>query len=166
MYVFTAKSLLFEYLPTFLVQKIKHKLVRKAELHKELTRARKQETITEPASLDLHPDRQALIDAAEDEPQKPTATRVAPRPPRQQHFKPNPYAQESQEAQRRREEAEAKEQAFQKSYLERKKKMQSRERMNRAVANARKPGKDGKRRLGREGAVLLEKIKKMVGESG
>jgi hypothetical protein len=38
--------------------------------------------------------------------------------------------------------------------------------MNRAVANARKPGKDGKRRLGREGAVLLEKIKKMVGDSG
>jgi hypothetical protein len=172
---FLSTDMLYKYSLNLSVQKIKHKLVRKAELHKELTRARKQEAVTEPeepASLDLHPDRQALIDAAGDEPkepqepQEPSAAKFVPRLPRQQWSKPNPYARESQEAKKRREDTEAREQAYQKADLERKKKMQDRDRMRRAVANARKPGRDGKKKLGREGAVLLEKIKKMIGDSG
>ncbi|KAI5279629.1 hypothetical protein KEM52_004318, partial [Ascosphaera acerosa] len=34
-----------------------------------------------------------------------------------------------------------------------------------AMLKAKQPGRDGKRRLGRESGVLLDKIKRMVGEA-
>jgi hypothetical protein len=46
---------------------------------------------------------------------------------------------------------------------ERQRKNEERERFRRAVAKARKPGRDGQRRLGRESGLLLEKVKKLVG---
>ncbi|KAI0477951.1 hypothetical protein F4859DRAFT_478227 [Xylaria cf. heliscus] len=46
---------------------------------------------------------------------------------------------------------------------ERQRKTEERERFRRAMAKARKPGRDGQRRLGRESGLLLEKVKMMVG---
>ncbi|KAI1148560.1 hypothetical protein F4825DRAFT_92674 [Nemania diffusa] len=46
---------------------------------------------------------------------------------------------------------------------ERQHKTEERERFRRAMAKARKPGRDGQRRLGRESGLLLEKVKRMVG---
>jgi len=88
--------------------------------------------------------------------------------PRQQkrRSKTNPFNRETREAQKRREETEKRAQAREQSEAQRKKKLEDRERMRKAVAKARKPGKDGKRRLGRESHVLLEKVKKLVGEGG
>ncbi|KAI1421023.1 hypothetical protein F5Y12DRAFT_67354 [Xylaria sp. FL1777] len=64
-----------------------------------------------------------------------------------------------------RKKAEAAEWAAEKQRreAERQRKTEERERFRRAMAKARKPGRDGQRRLGRESGLLLEKVKKMVG---
>ncbi|KAK5633407.1 hypothetical protein RRF57_009121 [Xylaria bambusicola] len=64
-----------------------------------------------------------------------------------------------------RKKAEAAERAAEKERreAERQRKNEERERFRRAMAKARKPGRDGQRRLGRESGLLLEKVKKMVG---
>ncbi|KAI0193443.1 hypothetical protein F4808DRAFT_464792 [Astrocystis sublimbata] len=46
---------------------------------------------------------------------------------------------------------------------EHQRKIAERERFRRGMAKARKPGRDGQRRLGRESGLLLEKIKKTTG---
>ena len=64
-----------------------------------------------------------------------------------------------------RKKAEAAEQAAERARreAERQRKAEERERFRRAMAKARKPGRDGQRRLGRESGLLLEKVKKLVG---
>lgn len=42
--------------------------------------------------------------------------------------------------------------------------MEERERFRRAMAKARTGGKNGQRKLGRESKVLLEKVRRVVGE--
>ena len=44
--------------------------------------------------------------------------------------------------------------------------MEERERFRRAMAKARTGGPNGQRKLGRESKVLLEKVKRMVGDGG
>ncbi|KAI1273243.1 hypothetical protein F5Y07DRAFT_402626 [Xylaria sp. FL0933] len=63
-----------------------------------------------------------------------------------------------------RKKAEAAERAAEKERreAERRRRTEERERFRRAMAKARKPGRDGQRRLGRESGLLLEKVKKMV----
>ena len=43
-------------------------------------------------------------------------------------------------------------------------KMEERERFRKAMARARTGGKNGQRKLGRESVVLLEKVRRVVGE--
>ena len=45
---------------------------------------------------------------------------------------------------------------------ERRRKLAERERMGRAMAKARSGGRDGRKRLGRESGILLERVKKLV----
>jgi hypothetical protein len=170
------------------VQKIKRGLIQKAKLHKDLVRARAEVDHmrptttpyrdeveeTEPASIELHSDREFLVKPVEsepmsaephpdrqalmDEPEAPLPReRYQPQPKRPREWKPKTQtfgreAQEAEQRQKERDEAEA----------TRRKKIQARQRMAKAVAKARKPGKDGKRKLGRESAVLLEKVKRMM----
>ncbi|KAI0521441.1 hypothetical protein F5B22DRAFT_596846 [Xylaria bambusicola] len=77
--------------------------------------------------------------------------------------KPGYFDQALTIAERKR--AEAAERAAEKERreVERQRKNEERERFRRAMAKARKPGRDGQRRLGRESGLLLEKVKKMVG---
>lgn len=44
--------------------------------------------------------------------------------------------------------------------------MAERERFRKAMLKARGGGRDGKRKLGRESAILLEKVRRVVGEKG
>ncbi|GFF30085.1 hypothetical protein IFM61606_05465 [Aspergillus udagawae] len=110
-----------------------------------------------PASLELHPDRQAMLN--EPVPERP------PRPERAQDHdpherrkrrkpKPSAFAKEMEIAEKRRKEAERRRE-------EREFKMKDRE----AMARARKPAPDGKKRLGRESTVLLNRIQHMVGQT-
>ncbi|PKX94090.1 uncharacterized protein P174DRAFT_406461 [Aspergillus novofumigatus IBT 16806] len=110
-----------------------------------------------PASLELHPDRQAMLN--EPVPERP------PRPERSQDHnprerrnrrkpKPSAFAKEMEIAEKRRKEAERRRE-------EREFKMKDRE----AMARAKKPAPDGKRRLGRESKVLLNRIQHIVGQT-
>jgi hypothetical protein len=118
------------------------------------------QSVAEPASLELHPDRQAQL-------AEPEAA-VQPTYPRKHHRqRQDPFAKESQVAQQQREEAEQRQGEREEANRQRQQKIKERERMRIAVAKARTPGRDGKRKLGRESGMLLEKVKRMVaGEGG
>jgi len=78
--------------------------------------------------------------------------------------KPHPFAKESGFALKKREEAEARREAIEESNRQREEKLADRERMRRMTTTARKPDRNGQRKLGRESKVLLERVKRLVGE--
>ena len=117
------------------------------------------------ASLELHPDRQAMLDIDETKPFtqsfQSAEERRNQRRPRQP--RPVPFRKETQLAQQRREEREARQKAFAEADRERDAKRDERERFRKAMAKARTGGRDGgQRKLGRESKVLLEKVQRMV----
>jgi hypothetical protein len=117
-----------------------------------------QAPLAEPASLELHPDRQAMLD-------RPAALGNAPRPNgddvddtngfRQRNRRPkrSSYAKDTQMAEQRRLQAE-----------ERRKVMEEKHKDRRAMSKARRPGKDGKYRLGRQSKILLHRVERIVAE--
>jgi len=164
-------------------QKIKSTLIHQAKLKKDYAKikiAQEAERATikynpqeapEPASLELHPARQAMLA----EPAAPAVSRAPRGPPqvrkqkplelpnantyairkskpkRERPQKPEPYAKETAIATQRREEAERRREEREAKYKDR-----------RMMAKAKKPGADGKRRLGRESKVLLSRVRRMV----
>lgn len=104
-----------------------------------------------PASLELHPDRQAMVDAPEPPPSVAGPRQC--RPPRERKPKPDRFAQEKAIAAKRREEIAAKQQA-----------REEREKDRHAMLKARRPGRDGTMKLGRQSQVLLNRVKRLVGE--
>ncbi|CAF9934710.1 MAG: hypothetical protein HETSPECPRED_009326 [Heterodermia speciosa] len=157
-------------------QKIKDSLIHKAKIKKSYAKIKERElpddlpvfdpyASTEQDSnptLKLHPERQAMLetqDAVESEkPQQPAGERNHA----SRRSKPRPFEWESRLAEQKREEARARQLVFEASNKERQEKAEERERFRRSIAKARKPDKNGQRKLGRESKVLLEKVKKMV----
>ncbi|KAL6898383.1 hypothetical protein GGI43DRAFT_385255 [Trichoderma evansii] len=76
--------------------------------------------------------------------------------------RPGYYDKQLKKAADRREEAEMKRREFEQRMEERAQKRAERERFKKAMAKTR--DKDGKKKLGRESSLLLEKVKKLVGE--
>ncbi|TDZ51824.1 hypothetical protein CTRI78_v007301 [Colletotrichum trifolii] len=89
--------------------------------------------------------------------------RYEPRKPRRPR-KPGYYEKQLAQAEQRKAEAEARRAEMQRRHEERERKTADRERYRRAMAKARKGGENGQRKLGRESALLLEKVKRMVGD--
>ncbi|TRX87814.1 hypothetical protein FHL15_011292 [Xylaria flabelliformis] len=138
---------------------------------------------SEPPSPQIHPQRQAMLDddddGLENAPRETTKDNDYGKPtegpaedgqrqrrrehPNRQKRKPGYFDKALTVAERKK--AEAAERAAEQARreAERQHKTEERERFRRAMAKARKPGRDGQRRLGRESGVLLEKVKKMVG---
>ncbi|KXH47225.1 hypothetical protein CSIM01_06507 [Colletotrichum simmondsii] len=88
--------------------------------------------------------------------------------PRQQRRprKPGYYEKQLAHAEKKKAEAEARRAEIQRRREERERKTADRERYRRAMAKARKGSENGgQRRLGRESALLLEKVRRMVGDS-
>ncbi|KAL1978917.1 hypothetical protein VTN31DRAFT_1776 [Thermomyces dupontii] len=161
------------------VQKIKRDLIHKAKVKKAYAKikAQEQEKLSsgpryfaqddkdekqdaQPASLELHPERQAMIDAAaererqrqqqqnsDQEKSKEGKSRRKKRP------KPNPFAKEMAIAQKKREEAEA-----------RRREKESKAKEREAMRRAKRPDQFGKKRLGRESKVLLSKVQRITGQ--
>jgi hypothetical protein len=156
------------------VIKIKESLIHKAKVKKEFAKIKAKHDLEapapsyiphedpEPASLDIHPDRQAQLE----EPEAVAAHQQPTYPRKHARQRQDPFAKESQFAQQKREEAEKRQQEREESNRQRKQALDDRERMRRAVVKARTPGRDGKRKLGRESGMLLEKVKKMVASKG
>ena len=115
---------------------------------------------SEPASLDLHPDRQAMLDRSshrqaqgrahpDDNDEQQGMHRRRGRKPKRSAF-----AKEMEIAEKRKQEAEA-----------RRKELQLKQKEREAMVKARRPSRDGKRRLGRESKVLLGRVQRMVGQA-
>jgi hypothetical protein len=164
------------------VKKIKAHLIHKAQLKRDLARLKSRAANnTAPAataadggpaaSLDPHPDRQALMDDDDDEQPPPQQQQRPPRPradlrpngDRRRRPKADPFAPQAAEASRRQAAAEERARRREEAAERKRAAGAERERVQRLVARARKPGRDGRRRLGRESALLLDKVKKLVG---
>ncbi len=79
--------------------------------------------------------------------------------------KATPFKREYERAQQRKTEAEEWRKVREEADRQRQEKTEERERFRRAMAKARRGGPNGQRKLGRESKVLLEKVKRIVGES-
>ena len=113
-------------------------------------------------TLELHPERQAMLET-----QAAMESEKLQQPAREHNHasrrsKPRPFEWESRLAEQKREEARARQLVFEASNKERQEKAEERERFRRSMNKARKPDKNGQRKLGRESKLLLEKVKKMV----
>ncbi|TGO38997.1 hypothetical protein BHYA_0063g00460 [Botrytis hyacinthi] len=125
----------------------------------------------EPA--ELHPQRKAMLD----EPEADTATKTVPRYSNDSEdakdkkrergekrgAKPAYFAKELAFAEKQKAEQQARREEFERKEREKKAKIEERERFRRQMAKARSGGKNGQRKLGRESQVLLEKVKRVVG---
>ncbi|EME47975.1 hypothetical protein DOTSEDRAFT_147049 [Dothistroma septosporum NZE10] len=166
-------------------QEIKQNLIGKAKIYKEFAKLKKQgripeqeESLPQPASLALdeekeketevdtapHPDRQTLIEREAEEPEE-TQPRRTDREPRRRKPKPMPFKKEHEEALQRKAEAEGRREAREAAQQERQQKIEEREKFRKAMSKARTGGWNGQRKLGRESKPLLEKVKRIMGDS-
>lgn len=159
------------------VQKIKKDLIRKAKVKKSYSKLKERVPIdTKPslysstpppeepsASLELHPERQAMLDEPEPAPpEQKDAQQQLPRQRKPPRPKPVPFRKEALLAQQRKEETERRRKEFEEVSRQRQAKIDERERFRKAMAKARSGGRDGQRKIGRESKVLLEKVQRMV----
>ena len=167
------------------VQKIKGDLIHKAKLKKSYAKVKAQELADgpvkssypvneddgegdankkgpeeNPASLELHPARQAMLDAPPPPPETDTTARRGRNDGQERRQrpkkapKPSPFAKEMELVEKRRQEMEAKQKA-----------REVREQDRQAMMRAKRPDQFGKRRLGRESKVLLDRVQRIVGGS-
>lgn len=167
------------------VQKIKKDLIHKAKVKKEYAKLKaRQETETttprksvyereqhnddrheEPTepmpepTLEPHPDRVKLLEEADPEEESKQHTERRQRRPR-----PMPFQREAELAQKKKEEAEARQAARDAAEKERARKQAERERFRKTMAKAR-GGPNGQRKLGRESTVLLAKAQRLMGKT-
>jgi len=171
-------------------QQIKRNLIDKAKLKKEYAKVKAQTEAAdsnrprpavvptdhqnedeeeEQPSNEPHPDRQNLIDEEEiaptrdDEPRREVGEDGQRRFQRRER-KPKsiPFAREHRQATRAKQEVEERRRAREEAERQRQQKLEERDKFRRAMAKARTPGRDGKKKLGRESTILLDKVKKMV----
>ncbi|KAI9793934.1 MAG: hypothetical protein M1833_000503 [Piccolia ochrophora] len=155
-------------------QKIKKDLIHKAKVKKSYAKLKEREvqvgedavpTAPAPASLELHPDRQAMLDTPSSPPPPSSGGTDAAthRTIRKKRPKSQPFSREERVAEKRKAEADSHRQARELAEAQRQQKIEERERWRRAMTKAKTPGRDGKRKLGRESKLLLEKVKKLTG---
>ncbi|KAF7872335.1 hypothetical protein EAF04_003258 [Stromatinia cepivora] len=140
----------------------------------EVERNEEDEEVAEgEEAVELHPQRKAMLD----EPETDTAAKAVPRYSNnaedvkdkkrergeKRGAKPAYFAKELAFAEKQKAEQKAKREEFERKEREKKAKIEERERFRRQMAKARSGGKNGQRKLGRESQVLLEKVKKVVG---
>jgi hypothetical protein len=166
------------------VKKIKESLISKAKIKKQYAKLKAQEEnegtaprksvydrepfddehqepaepIPEP-TLEPHPDRVAMLEELSPEPEQ-----KQPFERRQRRQRPDPFAKESEVAQKKKEEADARQKARDEANKERASKLAERERFRRTMAKAR-GGPNGQRKLGKESTVLLAKAQKLMGKT-
>jgi len=113
----------------------------------------------------MHPERMAML---EDEDDGPAPRDDGRRPPgdegprRRRPQRPDYFHKQLEQAERRRQEAEAREAARQRREDDRVRKLAERERRRKTMEKARAGGRDGRPKLGREGVLLLERARKVM----
>ncbi|CAG7916611.1 unnamed protein product [Penicillium olsonii] len=159
-------------------QKLKEDLIHKAKVKKAYAKVKAQEEANAPkksvydtvdetettkedeaedaTTLELHPDRVAMLNEPEPAP-APAKSERRPRGDgnkRERRPKPSAFNKEMEFAEKRRKAEEARQK-------EREAKVKERE----ALIRAKRPDQFGKRRLGRESNALLSRVQRMVGQS-
>ena len=152
-------------------QKIKNDLIQKAKVKKAYAKIKAQQSQhahpalmpsdeigpqQEPASMELHPSRQAMLNPSEQRETYIEST-MANSEATQQRTRPRKRPQFSKEA----ELGEQKRRAVE----VRKKQSHEREKDRRAMLKAKRKNKDGKVKLGRQSKVLLNRVKRMTAET-
>jgi hypothetical protein len=154
-------------------QKIKNDLIQKAKVKKAYAKVKAREAATKgqsnqpttddatnanaveaPVSLELHPERQAMINRPQQQDRPKGQEEVNGFHARQRRERPtnkSRYAKEEALAKEKKAQIEARVKA-----------RQERERDRRAMAKARRKDRDGNIRLGRQSKVLLARVKRMV----
>ncbi|CAI6334091.1 unnamed protein product [Periconia digitata] len=121
-----------------------------------------EEPVPEP-TLEPHPDRLQLLEDEKNAPEpEPESTDHAGR--RQRRPRPQPFKKETELAREKKAEAEERQRAREEAEKERARRIAERERFRKTMAKARGAG-TGKRKLGRESTVLLEKAKRIMGKT-
>lgn len=106
-----------------------------------------------------------MLDAPRESTPPPNqAQSFSQRPQQRRSKKPGYFEREQAFAAQKKAEAEARRIEFERREKEKKQKVEERERFRKAMAKARTGGKNGQRKLGKESKVLLEKVKRIVGE--
>lgn len=138
----------------------------------EKSREREEASEGEEA-VELHPQRKAMLD----EPEVDAVAKTVPRysnhsgdsreekreRSEKRGAKPAYFAKELAFAEKQKAEQKARREEFERREREKKAKIEERERSRKQMAKARSGGKNGQRKLGRESQVLLEKVKRVVG---
>lgn len=166
-----------------IAQKIKNDLIHKAKVKKAYAKIKAQEMAATPkrsvydtvdddetatvkdeqkaggeeASLELHPDRIAMLNEPEPEPKPAPKPEWRPRGEgrqRERRPKPSAFTREMEIAEKRRQAEEA-----------RQKDRDAKQKEREALLRAKRPDQFGKRRLGRESNALLSRVQRMVGQN-
>jgi DNA polymerase III gamma/tau subunit len=119
------------------------------------------ETPSEPV---INSDRQALMDGPElpIQAQQDHHPNLRERKKFKSKVKTNPYKKQSSFAQKQKEEADQRQAEREENHKQWEQKKRDREKFQAMVRKAKRPTVDGKRKLGRESGVLLEKGRRMV----
>ena len=105
-----------------------------------------------------------MLDAPR-QPTPPPLSQSLKRPPQQwRNRRPGYFEKEQAYAEQKKAEAETRRLEFEKREKDKRQKNEERERFRKAMAKARTGGRNGQRKLGRESQILLERVKRMVGE--
>lgn len=158
------------------VIKIKSDLIHKAKVKKEYAKLKAREPTTpsrpfpkettpEPAveiTQELHPERQAMLDA----PREPTPPPLQERQKRDRRKNQRPayFDKELKAAEKKKAGEDQARAEAERRARERKEKLAEREKFRKSMAKARSGGRNGQRKLGRESHVLLDRVKRIVGE--
>ena len=96
---------------------------------------------------------------------QPESTREPEAGPRQRRFsrpKPAPYQKQFIQAQQRKEERDRRQQAFEEANRQRQTRREDSEKFRKQLDKARRPGRDGQRRLGRESKFLPNMVENLL----
>ena len=151
------------------MQKIKKDLIRKAKLKKSYAKLKQRENLqrasaasgggeTPVPSLEVHPERRAMLDKPEAAEQTidRSQLRRSPRP------KPAPFRKEFLRARQRKEEQEQRRKTLEELKRQKQIRIEERERSRKQLEKARRPGRDGQRRLGRESKFLPDMVENLL----
>ncbi|KAJ6143562.1 hypothetical protein N7471_003015 [Penicillium samsonianum] len=128
-----------------------------AERDEAETSKDKEEAGEEAKTLELHPDRIAMLNEPEAEPAPAPRPERRPRgegKQRERRPKPSAFSREMEFAEKRRQAEEA-----------RQKDREAKQNERGALLRAKRPDQFGKRRLGRESNALLSRVQRMVGQN-
>ena len=122
----------------------------------EIENAKDEEKIEDETTLELHPDRIAMLNEPEPTPAPASKSERRPRGDgkRERRQKPSAFTKEMEYAEKQRKFEEA-----------RRKDVEAKKKEREALIRAKRPDQFGKRRLGRESNALLSRVQRMVGQN-